>query len=72
MTHTYAAPGNYVFTLRIEGSPEKVVEAYTITVTSPSDNPIIKYAWPIVTSVIAGLTVETITGLYRRRKKQSQ
>jgi hypothetical protein len=70
VTHVYETPGNYVFTLKLEGAPEvKVLETYTVTVTSPSENPIIKYTWPIVTSIVAGLSVASILALARRRKK---
>jgi len=70
VTHVYEKPGNYFFTLDIEGAlGDRSIETYTVTVTSPSENPILKYTWPIVTSVIAGLTVASITALVRHRKK---
>ena len=70
VTHVYEKPGNYFFTLDIEGAlGEKSIETYTVTVTSPSENPLVKYTWPIVTSVIAGLTVASITALVRHRTK---
>ncbi len=66
----YEKPGNYFFTLDIEGAlGDRSIETYNVTVTSPSENPIVKYTWPIVTSVIAGLTVASITALVRHRKK---
>ena len=70
VTHVYEKPGNYFFTLDIEGAlGDRSIETYNVTVTSPSENPIVKYTWPIVTSVIAGLTVASITALVRHRKK---
>ena len=70
VTHVYEKPGNYVFTLSIEGAPEvRSIETYTVTVTSPSENPIVRYAWPIVTSIVAGLSVAAILAFVRRRKK---
>ena len=70
VTHVYENPGNYVFTLKLEGTPEvRVLESYAVTVTPPTENPLVKYTWPIVTSIVAGLSVATITALIRRRKK---
>jgi hypothetical protein len=73
VTHVYQEPGNYTFTLKLEGTPEhRAIETYSVIVTGPSENPIVKYTWPIVTSVTAGLTVAAITALLRRRKKKTQ
>jgi hypothetical protein len=73
VTHVYENPGNYTFTLRLEGASEnRVVETYTVTVTNPSENPLIRYTWPIVTSIIAGLSVAAITAFMRRRRKKAE
>jgi hypothetical protein len=73
VTHMYQEPGNYTFTLKLEGAPEqRAIESYSVIVTGPSENSILKYMWPIVTSVTAGLTVAAITALLRRRKKKTQ
>jgi hypothetical protein len=73
VTHVYKEPGNYTFTLKLEGAPEqRTIESYSVIVTGPSENPIVKYTWPIVTSVTAGLTVAAITAVLRRRKKKTQ
>jgi hypothetical protein len=73
VTHVYQEPGNYTFTLKLEGTPEqRAIETYSVIVTGPSENPIIKYTWPIVTSVTAGLTVAAITAVLRSRKKKTQ
>ena len=70
VTHVYENPGNYVFTLKLEGDPDaRIIETYAVTVTPPAENPLLKYTWPIVTSIVAGLSVATITALVRRRKK---
>jgi hypothetical protein len=72
VTHVYENPGNYTFMLKIEGASENgVVETYTVTVTNPSENPLIRYTWPIVTSMVAGLSVAAILGIVRRRKKHT-